>query len=65
MLWILAHQGGWDEFLMFAVPVGLGWWAIKAAERRSRERAEAQVTEAAADDAPAEESEGGTALQGQ
>ncbi len=40
MWWILAHQGGWDEFLMFAVPVALGWWAIKAAEKRSRQRAE-------------------------
>lgn len=40
MPFVLAHQGGWDEFLMFAVPVALGWWAIKAAERRSRRRAE-------------------------
>lgn len=39
MAWIFAHQGGWDEFLMFAIPVALGWWAIKAAEKRSRARA--------------------------
>ena len=64
MVWLLAHQGGWDEFLMFAVPVGLGWWAIKAAERRSRERAEAQASASEAEDIPAEESEGGSALQG-
>lgn len=40
MPFVLAHQGGWDEILMFAVPVALGWWAIKAAEKRSRRRAE-------------------------
>lgn len=45
MPWIFAHQGGWDEFLMFAVPVALGWWAIKAAEKRSRRRAEQGDTE--------------------
>ena len=65
MVWLLAHQGGWDEFLMFAIPVGLGWWAIKAAERRSRERAEAQADVGEPDAVAAEESEGGTALQGQ
>lgn len=53
MVWLLAHQGGWDEFLMFAIPVALGWWAIRAAERRSRARA-AEID--AADDVANQES---------
>ena len=52
MPFVFAHQGGWDEFLMFAVPVALGWWAIKAAEKRSRRRAEE-----AADAGPAADAE--------
>lgn len=35
---VLAHQGGWDEVLLFAVPVGLALWAVRYAERRSRRR---------------------------
>lgn len=46
MPFVFAHQGGWDEILMFAVPVALGWWAIKAAEKRSRRRAEDAAAEA-------------------
>lgn len=37
----LAHQGGWDEFLYFVVPVALGLWALRRAEKRARARAEA------------------------
>jgi hypothetical protein len=29
MLLILAHQGGWDEFLNFAVPVAAGMLALR------------------------------------
>lgn len=39
---VVAHQGGWDEFLMFAVPVAIGVWALRFAERKSRQRAEAE-----------------------
>lgn len=56
MPWMLAHQGGWDEFLLFAIPVALGWWAIKAAEKRSRARARGNPGESEAPDTPADES---------
>ena len=55
MPFVLAHQGGWDEFLMFAVPVALGWWAIKAAEKRSRRRAEESAGTEPAQDVDREE----------
>jgi hypothetical protein len=29
MFLILAHQGGWDEFLYFAVPVSAGMLALR------------------------------------
>lgn len=34
---VLAHQGGWDEILMFAVPVLLAVWAVRRIERRGRD----------------------------
>lgn len=36
----LAHQGGWDEVLMFAVPAALAIFGLRWAERRARQRAE-------------------------
>jgi len=54
MPFVFAHQGGWDEILMFAVPVALGWWAIKAAEKRSRRRAEEAAGASPTSDAEAE-----------
>ena len=39
---VIAHEGGWDEFLMFAVPVALGVWALRHVERKARRRAEAE-----------------------
>ena len=38
MTWILAHQGGWDEFLMFAVPIIIAVGAVKYAERRGAKK---------------------------
>ena len=35
MLAILAHQGGWDEILMVAVPCALLVWLLRVARRRS------------------------------
>jgi len=32
---ILAHQGGWDEILMVAVPCALLAWLLHVARRRS------------------------------
>lgn len=41
---LLAHQGGWDEMLLVAVPIalfgGLLWVANRRAEARLREEAE-------------------------
>jgi hypothetical protein len=37
---LLAHQGGWDEILMFAVPAGLAIFGLRWAERRARQRAD-------------------------
>ena len=46
MDWILAHQGGWDEFLMFAVPIVIAIGAVKYAERRGeKKRADADKVE--------------------
>lgn len=46
-LWTLAHQGGWDELLMFGLPIVLAVmavrWAERRAKRRSRAAAEADV----------------------
>ncbi len=39
---VVAHQGGWDEFLIFAVPVAIGLWALRFVEKKSRQRAEAK-----------------------
>jgi len=41
MSWIIAHNGNWDEILMFAVPIVIAIGAVKWAERRgARKRAE-------------------------
>lgn len=44
--WLLAHQGGWDELLIFAVPalgaiLGLRW-AEKRAKRRAQNEQDAR-----------------------
>lgn len=55
---IVAHQGGWDEFLFFAVPVALGVWALRYTEKKSRlaaeakERTQQKAVDANSDDAP-------------
>lgn len=35
---MLAHQGYWDEVLMFAVPIAIALGAVKWAERRGAKR---------------------------
>lgn len=37
---IFAHQGGWDEFLYFTIPVVLGFAWLRCAEKRARSKAE-------------------------
>ncbi len=40
-MWIvLAHEGGWDEILMFAIPAGLAIFGLRWAEKRARKRAQ-------------------------
>lgn len=34
--WILAHQGGWDELLMFGIPIVLAVVAVRIAEKRGK-----------------------------
>ena len=34
MTWFVAHQGGWDEILMFLVPIGLAVFLVRRLERR-------------------------------
>ena len=46
-LWTLAHQGGWDELLMFGSPILLAILAVRFAERRAKARSESSE---AADD---------------
>ncbi len=38
MYWLLAHQGGWDEALMFIVPIAIALGAVKWAEHRGRRK---------------------------
>jgi len=41
MEFVFAHQGGWDEALMFALPIAIAIGAVKYAERRgARKRSE-------------------------
>lgn len=58
---LLAHQGGWDEMLLVAVPIalfgGLLWMANRRAEARLREEADqrrAEQDHADTPDIPAE-----------
>ena len=37
-MWTLAHQGGWDELLMFGVPIVLAVLGVRWAERRGKQR---------------------------
>jgi hypothetical protein len=32
---VLAHQGGWDEALVVAVPIGLFAWVLRLANRKA------------------------------
>jgi hypothetical protein len=37
---VVAHQGGWDEFLLFAGPIALAYLLIRTVEKRSKQRQE-------------------------
>lgn len=38
MIRLLAHQGGWDEALLFVTPLAIAFIAINAFERRGRKQ---------------------------
>lgn len=56
---VIAHEGGWDEILMFAIPVALGVWALRYTERKARRRAEAQAGEQVTTSATGDEADQG------
>lgn len=35
---VVAHQGGWDEVLLFAIPVAVALIAVRFVERRARRK---------------------------
>jgi hypothetical protein len=43
--YVVAHQGGWDEILMFVIPIALAFGAIRLIERRNRGRDEEDQSE--------------------
>jgi len=36
MYWTLAHQGGWDELLMFGIPIVIAVVGVRWAEKRAK-----------------------------
>jgi hypothetical protein len=56
--WILAHQGGWDELIMFGIPIVLAIVGVRWADRRAkatRSKSDAPVS----DDGRHDESDNG------
>lgn len=51
---VLAHQGGWDEILMVAGPLGVVAWLLWVADRRAR-RLDATPPGEGAGQAPSDE----------
>ncbi|MDJ0953226.1 MAG: hypothetical protein QNJ81_06065 [Acidimicrobiia bacterium] len=38
MTWLLAHQGGWDEILLFVGPIVVAFLVIRSLERRGKKQ---------------------------
>jgi hypothetical protein len=34
--WLIAHQGGWDELLLFGLPIVLAVLGVRWADRRAK-----------------------------
>jgi hypothetical protein len=47
---VIAHQGGWDELLLVALPVGLFAVLLFVANRKAQSQLEAQETVVDVDD---------------
>jgi uncharacterized membrane protein len=45
MPWLLAHAGGWDELLMFGIPVVLAIVAVRMVESRAKAKRESVEVE--------------------
>jgi len=43
---LIAHQGGWDELALFAIPVLLALGAVRFVERRHRKGQTSEVEQA-------------------
>lgn len=55
---LLAHQGGWDEILMVAVPVGLFAFLLYAANKRATRLAEERDDTPPTDASPGSDDDG-------
>ena len=47
--WVFAHQGGWDEMLYAAVPIGLIFSLLRLANTRAKKQVKAAATAAESD----------------
>lgn len=45
MVWFLAHAGGWDELLMFGIPIVLAIVAVRMVESRAKAKRESVEVE--------------------
>ena len=52
MHWLIAHEGGWDELLLFIGPIVLAFVAVRALERRAKRRRAADVASEASNETP-------------
>jgi hypothetical protein len=56
MPWLLAHAGGWDELLMFGIPIVLAVVAVRMVEARAKaKRTAAEPEEAPTPETPVTE----------
>ena len=50
--WVFAHQGGWDEMLYAAVPIGLIFSLLRLANSRAKKQVKSQAVTEAESDSP-------------
>ena len=54
---MLAHQGGWDEFLYAAVPIALIAWLLRVATTRAKKQQALSDTNSDAESVTTDESD--------